>query len=106
MTDRTGLGFLILLVNDLQLVTRYGLAEGASLSLAADHVGGKDVHHLRRPQPLEDLQPKFLLPRMIGRSSQALATAGTDAQAAEIKFAFRVRHLQHLAVGGGGQSQD
>src|SRR5271157_786815 len=49
---------------------------------------------------------EFLLPRVIGRGGQALATAGTDAQAAEIIFLFRVRHLQHLAVGGGGQSQD
>src|SRR5271157_3463089 len=106
VTDHTGLGFLILLVDNLQLVARYGLAEGARLGLATDHVGGENVHHLSRAQPLEDLLAEFLLPRIIGRGGQALATAGTDAQAAEIIFLLRVRHLQHLAVGRGGQSQD
>src|SRR5271157_98826 len=106
MTDGAGFRFLTFFVDHFQLVAGYGLAEGTGLGLAADDIGGENVHHLRRAQPLEDLQAKFLLPRMIGRGSQALAAAGTDAQAAEIKFAFRVRHLQHLAVGGGGQSQD
>src|ERR1019366_4302111 len=97
---------LPLFVYNLKLVARYGLAERARLDLTADHVGGENVHHLRRAQTLEDLQPKFLLPRVIGRGSQALAAAGADAQAAEIKLGFRVRYLQHLAVRGGGKSQD
>ena len=106
VANSTGLGFLSVFVDNLQLVARYGLAERTSLGLATDHVGSENVHHLSRAQPLEDLKAEFLLPRTIGRGGQALATAGTEAQAVELILLFRVRHLQHLAVGGGGQGQN
>src|SRR5208337_5098547 len=70
LTNGTGLGIFVLLVDDFQLVPGHGLAEGTRLGLAADHVGGENVHHLSRAQPLEDLQAEFLFPGMISHSSQ------------------------------------
>src|ERR1039457_7504917 len=50
-------GLLPLFVYNLQLVARYGFAEGGGFYLTTDHLAGGKAHHLRRAPPPPQLPP-------------------------------------------------